>query len=362
MTKVIFNNKHHVFQQAIKTKAAAYFAENEIKPTGNWKLYSKALILIFSAVAIYVFLLMGRYNAATGILLSIALGFCLCGIAMNVMHDANHGSFSSKKWVNNLMGLTMNALGSNAFLWKIKHNILHHTYTNIDGLDNDIIHSPALRQTPTQPWFPIHRYQHIYMYFLYAISTLHWMLLGDFQKYFTKQFIGMPIRKITGKEHVIFWLSKILYVVFYIYLPVYFTGWLAWLIGFLIIHFVLGLFLTIIFQLAHMVEKATFDSAGTGKKIIDSEWVIHEVKTTANFATKNKALTWFAGGLNFQVEHHLFPHISHVHYPALSKIIQEQCRLFKLPYNCYATLTEAIVSHTRLMKQLGKQPAGLKNY
>ena len=124
MTKVIFNNKHHVFQQAIKIQAAAYFAENGIKPTGNFKLYSKALILIFSAVAIYVFLLMGRYNAAAGILLSIALGFCLCGIAMNVMHDANHGSFSSKKWVNNLMSLTMNALGSNAFLWKIKHNIL----------------------------------------------------------------------------------------------------------------------------------------------------------------------------------------------------------------------------------------------
>ena len=356
MTKVIFNNKQHVFQQAIKTKAAAYFAENRIKPTGNIKLYSKALILIFSAVALYMFLLFSRYNAAIGILLSIALGFFLCGIAMNVMHDANHGSFSSKKWVNNLMGLTMNALGSNAFLWKIKHNILHHTYTNIDGLDNDIIHSPALRQTPTQPWVPLHRYQHIYMYFLYAISTLHWMLLGDFQKYFTKQFIGMPIRKITLQEHVIFWLSKILYVVFYIYLPIYFTGWLPWLIGFLIIHFVLGLFLTIIFQLAHMVEKTSFDSAGMGKKMIDSEWAIHEVKSTANFATQNKVLTWFAGGLNFQVEHHLFPHISHVHYPAISKIIQEQCRLFNLPYNCYVTVTEAVISHTRLMKQLGKQP------
>jgi len=354
MPKITFNNSNHLFYQSVKKAVDDYFKRKQLKKTGNLKLHIKTLVLIPVATVIYTWLLSGHYGWPAGILLSALLGFCLVCIAFNVMHDACHGSYSDKKWVNECMGLTMNALGSNAFIWKIKHNIIHHTYTNIDGVDDDIANGPILRQCTTQKWIPIHRFQFIYMFILYSVSTLAWMWGTDFYKYFSKKIHTTVINKIDTRQHILFWVSKVLYIFFYVVVPVLFLGWQAWLTGFLIIHITMGLVLSIVFQLAHVVEKTSFDAVAEKHKVITSEWAIHEVKTTANFAPKNKVIGWLVGGLNFQIEHHLFPQISHVHYPALSKIVQHQCALFGLPYNYYPTMRQAIYSHVRLMKQLGR--------
>jgi linoleoyl-CoA desaturase len=271
------------------------------------------------------------------------------------MHDACHNSYSEKKWVNSIMGLTMNALGSNAFIWKIKHNIIHHTFTNIDGIDDDIANGPLLRQCVTQKWMPIHRFQFLYMFVLYSISTLSWILGSDFVRYFTKKIHTTPIKKINFKQHIIFWTSKLLYVFFYVLVPIYILGWQSWLAGFLVIHLTMGLSLSVVFQLAHVVEKTAFKAVQGTHKVIDSEWAIHEVRTTADFAPGNKIISWLTGGLNFQIEHHLFPQISHIHYSALSEIVQRQCELFGLPYNCYPSARQAFYSHVRLMKKLGNK-------
>ena len=156
------------------------------------------------------------------------------------------------------------------------------------------------------------------------------------------------------KQHIVFWFSKFLYVTFYVAIPIYYLGWQSWLVGFLIVHMTMGLTLSIVFQLAHTVEKTKFDSVGEDQKVIDSEWAIHEIRSTADFAAQNKVISWLIGGLNFQIEHHLFPQISHVHYRALSEIVRKQCKLFGLPYHYYPSMTQAIRSHVRLMKQLGK--------
>jgi len=354
MSKVKFNNSSHLFFKSVKNSVDAYFKSKRLKRTGNWKLYSKALILIPFSIALYCYLLLGNYMGIGGILLSVLLGLSLVSVAFNVMHDACHGSYSSKKWVNGIMGLTMNALGSNAFIWKIKHNIIHHTYTNIDGIDDDIANGPLLRLCPTQKWMPLHRFQFLYMFILYSISTLYWMMGTDFYKYFSKRIHTTTINKIDLREHVIFWLSKLLYGFFYVALPIYFVGWQPWLIGFLIIHITMGLVLSIVFQLAHVVEKTSFEKVAETDKVIESEWAVHEIKTTANFAAQNKVISWLVGGLNFQIEHHLFPQISHVHYLALSKIVRQQCELFGLPYNYYPSMTQAVYSHVRLMKELGR--------
>jgi linoleoyl-CoA desaturase len=353
MSKVSFNNNGQQFYVSVKKSVDQYFKAKGIKKTGNWQLYSKALILIPLALGIYIFLLAGTYSVLGGIILSALLGFTLVSIAFNVMHDACHGSYSSRKWVNELMSLTMNALGSNAFIWKIKHNIIHHTYTNVDGIDDDIAKSPVLRLCPTQEWKPVHRYQHVYMFIVYALSTILWLFLTDFIKYFSKKIVVTDM-KISLKEHVIFWVSKMLYVVFYAVLPIAVLGWTPWLVGFLVMHVTLGLTIAVVFQLAHVVEKTSFEAAGDEAKVIDSEWAIHEIKTTANFAPDSKIISWFAGGLNFQVEHHLFPRISHVHYPAISKIVKSECERFNLPYHYYPTMTEAVASHVRVMKRLGE--------
>jgi len=356
MAKLTYNNKNAVFFQSLKAEVDQYFIENGIKKTGNWKLYSKTLILIPIAIGLYFVLLTRHLSIWPGIALSSALGFTLSGIGFNIMHDACHGSYSTKKWVNELLGLTLNALGGNAFIWKQKHNIIHHTYTNVDGIDDDIAKSPVIRQCHTQQWKPAHRIQHIYLWLVYGLSSFLWIFIIDLVKYGTKKIYTTELKTMDTREHIIFWASKLLYVVFYIAIPVAMVGWGAWAVGFLFMHLALGLSLSVVFQLAHVVEETEFEVIGADDKIIENEWAIHQIKTTANFAQQSKAISWFVGGLNFQVEHHLFPRISHIHYPEVSKIVQQKCKEFNIEYHSMPTFGAAIASHYRFMKMLGRKP------
>lgn len=356
MYKVTFNNKNKVFFNALKANVDQYFADNNIRKTGNWQLYLKSVVLIPAAILLYLALLFLPLNVFSGVLLSGLFGFTLASIGFNIMHDACHGCYSTRKWVNDLFGLSMNALGGNAFLWKLKHNIVHHTYTNIDGIDDDINNKPFMRECSTQKWYPPHRYQNYYMFFLYGFTSLFLLFITDYIKYVTRKVYTTPLKPMDVQEHLVFWISKTLYIAITIVIPILVLGWQPWLLGFLVMHFVLGLTLAVVFQLAHVVEHAEFDVAGLEPKKIENEWAVHQVKTTANFAANNKVLSWLVGGLNFQIEHHLFPRISHVHYPAISKIVQETCRQFDLQYIYFPTLGGAIASHYRFMKQLGQKP------
>ena len=354
MYSVTFNNKNSLFYNTVKDSVNNYFEKNNIKATGNYKLYLKALTLIPLAVFIYITLIFYTPAPFVSLVLCGIFGFILASIGFNVMHDACHGSYSGKKWVNDLLGLSLNALGGNAYIWKLKHNIVHHTYTNIDGIDDDIAKAPIMRQCKSQPRYKAHKYQHIYIILVYGLSSFLWVFLMDFAKYFTKKVYTTPIRNMDKGEHIIFWLSKLLYAVFYIAIPVYFVGWAYWLAGFFAMHFIMGLTLAIVFQLAHVVESTDFIEATPEQNKVESEWAVHQVKTTADFATDNKLVSWFVGGLNFQIEHHLFPRVSHVHYPAINKIVKDTCEKYNIPYNYYPTMTSAVVSHFRFMKDLGK--------
>jgi linoleoyl-CoA desaturase len=355
MNKVSFNNSNNIFFQSLKRSVEDYFKTHDLKKTGNWRLYSKSLILIPVAIGIYVSLMVFHIPVAIALILCALLGLTLSSIGFNVMHDACHGSYSSKKWLNSVLGLSLNAIGGNAFFWKQKHNILHHTYTNIEGADDDIAQSKLLRQSPTQEWKPFHRYQHIYVTVAYALTLFMWVGVRDFEKYFTRKIHNTPLQPMSTKEHITFWVSKALYVVFYILIPILCVGPLAWLIGYLTMGIVTGIVISYVFQLAHAVEGPEFDSVGIEDKMIETEWAVHQIKTTANFAPHNKFISWAVGGLNYQIEHHLFPRVSHIHYPALSKIVKEHCEQFELPYHSFPTVSHAIGSHLRTMKHLGQK-------
>ena len=353
--KVSFNNKNRVFFNALKAEVDGYFEKNGLKKTGNWKLYGKTMILIPSMISLYAVLMLVDMHWMLSSLLWVLFGLNMTAIGFNVMHDACHGSFSTKNWVNEVFGLTNNFLGGNAFLWKLKHNIIHHTYTNIDGVDDDINNMPFMRECSTQPWKPMHRFQSIYMFVLYGFTSL-FMFFTDYIKYFKSRIYTTPLKKMEFKDHLIFWAGKLFFIGFYIVLPLMLIGWKGWLAGFFISQFTLGLTLAFVFQLAHVVEHAEFESAGFDPKKIENEWAIHQVKTTANFASKNKIVTWFVGGLNYQIEHHLFPRISHIHYPAISKIVRETCEKFELHYIYFPTTRSAIASHVRFMYNMGQRP------
>jgi linoleoyl-CoA desaturase len=349
-------NRNAVFFPELKAAVEAYFKNNNIRKTGNRSLYIKTLVLIPAAIILYVSLLFFQLPVGVALLFSGLLGFVFATIGFNVMHDACHGSYSSKPWVNNLLGLTLNALGGNAFIWKQKHNIIHHTYTNVDGLDDDIAKSPIMRQCSTQKWVPMHRFQHIYVVLVYGISSFAWIGIMDFTKYLSRKVYKTPLQKMTFSDHLVFWLSKLLYVVFYVVIPIYLVGASAWAIGFTVMHLCMGFTLAIVFQLAHVVEETDFEVVGDEPKVIENEWALHQLKTTANFSPNNKVISWFVGGLNYQVEHHLFPRISHVHYPAISKIVAAVCAKHQVNYYVLPTMSAAIRSHFRFMKELGQRP------
>ncbi|MBS1510611.1 MAG: acyl-CoA desaturase [Bacteroidetes bacterium] len=357
MPKITFSNQGNEFYQSLKAAVDAYFDQKKIKRTGDWRLHLKTIILIGAAVTGYSVLMLVHLSALSALLLCAGMGYVCACIGFGVMHDANHGSYSTRPWLNDALGLTANALGISSFFWKQKHNILHHTYTNVDGIDDDIAKSPMIRQCETQKWVPAHRVQHIYLFPIYCLTSIFWIFIMDFVKYFKRKIYTTAAWKMTAKNQFIFWFTKLCYVIFYMALPIIKWGFLPWLIGFLVLHFALGLTLSVVFQLAHVVENTEFEYIGLNEsKCVEAAWAIHELRTTSNFAMNNKFISWFTGGLNFQIEHHLFPKVSHVHYPAISKIVQKKCMEFQLPYNQYETMSAAIASHFRFMKWLGKKP------
>ena len=270
------------------------------------------------------------------------------------MHDGAHGSYSSNKKVNSIAAYSLNLMGGSSFMWKIKHNHVHHTFTNIDGVDDDIDIQPFLRINESQRKYWIHRFQHLYFIALYGLTYFIWVYWKDYEKYFKRKVGDMPIRKMKAKEHIGFWASKLLYTCLFVFVPAYTLGWADMLIGYSVVLFVCGLTIAVVFQLAHIVEDTQFPVADISSNKIENEWAIHQIQTTANFATRNKVVSWFMGGLNFQVEHHLFPKISHIHYPALSKIVRETCQEFNLKYIEYPTVWSALGAHVRHLKDLGR--------
>jgi len=342
------------FHQELKKRVNNYFEQNNISATGNWSLYFKAILFWTLYVALYVHVVFFTPDNNW-----IALGECLlmggltAAIGFNVMHDGGHGSFSKSKFWNKIAAYSVNALGASGIMWNNKHNIIHHTYTNIDGVDDDIEIKPMLRMCETQKKYKIHKYQHIYVWFLYTLLLIIWVFMTDYKKYFRKKVGVVPIKKMSSFDHFAFWIAKVGYMIMMVILPIYMVGFVSWLVGFLILSMFAGFVLSIVFQLAHTVEHTSFPEPIEGTKDIENEWAIHQLETTANFATKNKLISWLVGGLNFQIEHHLFPRISHVHYPQISKIIKETCEEFNVKYIEFKRMRQAVVSHALHLKRMG---------
>lgn len=352
-TRPKFLIKRTDFFDSLKDLVEKFFKEKKIKKTGNAKLFIKAAILLTTLVGLYVFWVF--FTPSSFILrlpLWLLFGLNLAAIGFNVMHDACHGSFSSSRGVNNVFSLTLNMLGGYASWWKQKHNIFHHTYVNLDGIDEDIA-IPGMRVHPHQRWKRIHKYQHYYWWFMYGLTYFAWILISDFVRYFSNKVAKYKFTKISIADRFGFWFSKAIYGLLYVYIPIKVCGWEIWLEGFAIYGVVCGFVIAIIFQLAHNVEET--DKPLIVDDNIDNAWAIHQVETTANFSTRSKPLRWLCGGLNFQIEHHLFPLISHVHYPDLQPLIKETCLRYELPYN-EKPMPEAIKSHVAMLKRLGKKP------
>ncbi len=354
MSKISFSNTNKAFSAALRSRVNNYFKNNNLSNTGNRRLYIKSITLLAGAAGLYAVLLLVSMPVWLSVLLCMALGVHLAAIGFNIMHEGGHQSFSKKTWLNKISAYTLNMLGGTIYFWKQKHNISHHTYTNVDGLDHDI-DVKFMRMHADQPhrWF--HRFQFAYWFVLYGISYIAWVLFQDFEKYFSgKMGIKAQRKTMPLREHLIFWGTKTCYMVCYLVVPILLVGWLPALLGWLIVGVSCGFCLAVVFQLAHVVEDTQFPVADAGSGKIEEEWMVHQLSTTANFATGSRAVSWLLGGLNFQVEHHLFPRISHVHYPAINKLVKDTCREFGVTYLEYRTMGHAFLSHLRHIYRLGR--------
>ncbi|HEY9339953.1 MAG TPA: acyl-CoA desaturase [Hanamia sp.] len=354
MTTPKFIQDRDDFHVELKKRVDQYFIENHRPKTGNFALIFKAALFCLGYVLVYVHLVFFTPALWLAIPECILFGFLTAAIGFNVMHDGAHGAFSKYKILNKMAGFSLNFLGASAIMWNMKHNIIHHTYTNIDGVDDDIEARPWMRFATTQKKLKMHKFQHYYFWFLYTLLHLLWIFMTDYQKYFKGKIGDVPLRKMTIREHISFWAAKVIYAFMFVVLPIMLLGFSTWIVGFLIITMITGLTISIVFQLAHTVEHTEFPIPDEMSGKIENEWAIHQIHTTANFATSNRVISWLVGGLNFQIEHHLFPRISHVHYPAISKIIKRTCAEYGINYIEYPRMTSAIHSHIMYLKRLGQ--------
>lgn len=357
-SNVRFNNNNRQFYMELKKRVDAYFKDNNISKTGNLNMYIKTIFMISAYFVPYTLLCMGFFESKLmWWFMSGIMGLSMAGIGLCIMHDANHGSYSKNNFLNSFLGFTINILGGHAMNWKIQHNVLHHTYTNVHDHDEDIVPPGFMRFDPHAKRKWIHKLQFIYAWLFYGMMTMMWTSTKDFKQINRYQKRGLLKAQNTtyAKEISIIVASKIIYFAYMIvpYLLVKEMRFIDWLIGFLTIHYIAGFVLAAIFQPAHVVESTEFplpDESGN----IENHWAVHQMKTTMNFANGNPVLTWLVGGLNHQVEHHLFPTICHVHYPKISKIVKETAKEFNLPYLSKKTFVGALWSHEQMLWKLGR--------
>lgn len=353
-----FNNKQRQFFQVLNQRVEQYFKSKSVSRFSNWGMAIKTVFMFTLYLVPYFLMLFGVLSGNWWVLFGfLVMGLGMAGIGLGVMHDANHGSVSKHQWLNKLLSYSLNFVGGHNNNWQMQHNHLHHTYTNIDGHDEDIAPVGILRFSPNAPLKKIHRLQFLYAWFFYGLMTFMWVTTKDFRQ--LNRYHRMGLLKQRGlnyrKELAIIIISKVFYYAYAVALPLIFFDCDWWIIpiGFSVKQFTSGLILACIFQPAHVVEATKFpmpDPSGH----METDWSVHQLYTTANFAPRNRVLSWFVGGLNYQVEHHLFPAISHVHYRKLSPIVRQTAKEFNLPYHSEPLFVGALWSHTKMLWRLGR--------
>jgi linoleoyl-CoA desaturase len=342
------------FQAEVGRRVAAYFHATGRRERDSWQMYLKTAIILTWCAASYALLVFVVSSLWAAIPLAICFALGLGAIGFSIQHDGGHQAYSSRRWLNKLASYSLDVMGASSFLWHWKHHIFHHTYSNIAGQDTDIELGAILRVSPHQRrrWF--HRWQHLYLWPLYGLMSGRWHLYGDYKDYFTGYLGPHRIPRPKGWDAVIFWAGKLWSMALLLVVPMLFHPVWVVLLFYLLVTGLLGVIMSVVFQLAHCVEEADFPLPDPATHRMENSWAIHQAQTTVDFARRSKILSWYLGGLNFQIEHHLFPHVCHVHYPAISKIVEATCEEYGVRYSVHRTFLAGLASHFRWLRRMGQ--------
>jgi linoleoyl-CoA desaturase len=357
-SNIKFNSQHRLFFQTLRGRVDEYFKTNNISKFGNNWMVFKTVAMFTMYFIPYFLMIFGVIHTIPLMLgLCIIMGFGIAGIGLAVMHDANHGSYSRNSKINSLVGYSLNLIGGHYLNWQLQHNTLHHTFTNIEGHDEDIEGKGVLRFSPHAPYKKVFRLQFIYAWFFYGFLTISWVVMKDYKQLIRYNKMGLLTarKKNFTNQFIALVAWKLFYLTYMIAIPMLVLpiAWWQILLGFIIIHFTGGLILGMVFQPAHVVEEVNFplpDASGN----IENDWAVHQLYTTANFAPNARILSWFVGGLNYQVEHHLFPTICHLHYKKIAPIVRQTAQEFNYPYHSHRTFVGALRSHARMLIRFGR--------
>ena len=350
------NISHSGFYATLRSRVDQYFNTEGISKHANALMVFKLVFFLGGALAIYSLILFGGFPPYVMLILAIVLGMNGSFIGFNVCHDAIHGAVSKHQTVNKFFGSVFNLIGANPYMWNIAHNIVHHTYTNIPEHDDDLMVAPGLvRVHPQDKLTWIQRYQHLYAFFLYAFSGLSWVVRKDFYKFFEKKIGNYDNSYHPKREYFKLFFYKALYYFLTLLLPYLILDIPFWqvLIGWVSMQMAKGIVMSVVFQLAHIVEGLEYPEPNE-QGFMEDAWADHQLRTTSNFARNNFIVSFFCGGLNMQVEHHLFPKVCHVHYHAISKIVKETAEDYAIPYHEFKSVAGAIASHYRVLKIMGR--------
>jgi linoleoyl-CoA desaturase len=344
------------FHKTLNERINAYLRENKIPGRDVPAMYVKTAVIMVWWLGTYLLILLGNFPWWVNLALCLVWGLAIASVGFNVMHDANHNGYSNRPWVNRVVGFSAELLGMSGFRWRTKHNIWHHTYTNIAGYDDDVEAFGLMRLSPRTPWKPLHKAQAWYYPLVYSFIGFDFILRDFMMIFLGKSDDNHVYPKLSVGDQVVFWLGKLFFVTIMFVLPLQIFPWWQVLIGFFLIMLTVGLVMGVVFQLAHINSQAEFPVTVGSPEHIENEWAIHQVETTADFAPRNRLLNFYVGGLNYQIEHHLLPHICHMNYPRLAPIVKATCEEYGIRYNCYDTWRDAFSSHLNTLRIHG-QPA-----
>jgi linoleoyl-CoA desaturase len=342
------------FQVKLRRRVEDYFRKTGLRQRDCWQMYVKTAILLACFAGAYVLLVFVAQTWWQGLSLAILFGLAATALGFNVQHDGGHQSYSSFPWINRLMAMTLELIGGSSYVWRWKHGVVHHTYVNITRHDTDIDVGFLGRLTPHQQRYRFHRWQHFYLWPLYGLLGPKWQFYDDFHRVITGRIGQIRFPRPRGWALAIFLGGKASFLALAFAIPLLFHSPWVVLLFYGVAVTVMGMVSATVFQLAHCVEQAEFPLPRKDTGRIENAWAIHQVETTVDFARGNRVVTWLLGGLNFQIEHHLFPRICHVNYPAISKLVEQTCRECRVKYKEHKSLRTGLASHYRWLRRMGR--------
>ncbi len=350
---VSFEKNDKDFAIEIKQAIDQYFSTKKNGTKANGKMWVKIFFWLimwaFSYLSLFIFNLKGPALFVLGIFHILTHLF----VAFNISHDANHFSISDNKKVNHILSYTLDLIGASSHLWRIAHNLEHHSFINVEGVDPSVEGYGVMKLTPETEHKKQYKYQYLYVFFIYSLSTLNFVLTKDFKLINDFKKRGHTFKTSKVLEIIFF---KLVYYSYMFVIPILLldVSFFQVLFVFIIGHVIIGLTLALVFQCGHLTNEAEYPHVHDGK--ISSSWIKHVIQTTGDFGKNQKLLTWLCGGINIHAIHHIYPHICHIHYKEVSAILKEIVESHNLKYREIPTFGMAIRSHIKLLKKLGAKP------